>query len=100
MVVDPKEVKDLSNGMVDEIVNGLWVKIEGRDRRKQDGPHPACPNHQFKVTLMEWSFTNTKNKFSFFLQCHIGRSDQEILIIGVCNSGKASNGTGDDHHPL
>jgi hypothetical protein len=34
MVIDPEKVKDLSNGVVDEIVNGLWMEIEGRDRRK------------------------------------------------------------------
>jgi hypothetical protein len=34
MVVDPKKIEDLSNGVVDEIVNGLWIKVEGRDRRE------------------------------------------------------------------
>jgi hypothetical protein len=34
MVVDPEKVEDLSYGVVDKIVNGLWIKIEGRDRWK------------------------------------------------------------------
>jgi len=34
MMVHPEEVEDLSNGVVDEIVNGLWMKVKGRDRRK------------------------------------------------------------------
>jgi hypothetical protein len=34
MVVDSEKIENLSNGVVDKIVNGFWMKVEGRDRRK------------------------------------------------------------------
>jgi hypothetical protein len=34
MVVDSEKIEDLSDSMVDKIVNGLWMKVESRDRRK------------------------------------------------------------------
>ena len=32
MMVEPKKVEDLSDGVVDEIVNRFRMKIESRDR--------------------------------------------------------------------
>jgi hypothetical protein len=34
MVIEPEKIKNLSNSVVDEIVNGLWMKVECRNRRK------------------------------------------------------------------
>jgi hypothetical protein len=67
MVVHIEKIQDLPDGMIDEIVNGFWMKVEGRDRRKQDRTYSTCLEHQFNMAQMEWGFPDGQNEFSPFL---------------------------------
>ncbi len=67
MVVHIEKIKDLPDGMIDEIVNGFWMKVESGKGRKQDSAHSTCLEHQFNMAQMEWSFPDGQNEFSAFL---------------------------------
>ena len=63
MVVDLKEVQDLTNSVIDEIVDRSWLEIEGRDRGKDDGSHPVCLKHQFEMSAMKRGLPNHQDEF-------------------------------------
>jgi len=99
-MIDIEEVKDLSDGMVDKIINRLGAKVESRHGREQNGTHPACLEHELDVALVERGFPDHQNELPPLFQGYIGCPGQEVVIIGMGNSGKRFNGTGNDHHPI
>ena len=98
MVVESEEIEDFSHSMIDEVIDGFGIKVEGRNRREQDSAHSACLKHQFDMAKMEWGFTDDQNEFSPFLERDICGPDQEIFIKRVGNSRKAFDGTGNNDH--
>ena len=98
MVVEAEKIEDFSDSVVDEVIDGFWMKVEGRNRREQDSAYSTCLEHQFDMAQMEWGFTDDQNEFSPLLEGDVCGPDQEILIKRVGNSRKAFNGTGNNYH--
>ena len=85
---DSKIIKYLSNCLINNILNGFRLMIKRRHRRKDVGAHVSSHGHKPQMSFVEWRFSYHKNQFSLFLQGHIRRSYEEIVVIWVGNSGQ------------
>jgi hypothetical protein len=65
MVIDPKKVESFPYGLVDEIIDGFRMVVEGWKRRNDDS---SQLQYQFEMALMQRGLTHQQDKFSFFLE--------------------------------
>src|SRR5512136_1662358 len=48
-VVDPEDIESSSNRVIDDVIQGLWKKVESRDRGEDHGTRVGCIQHQSEV---------------------------------------------------
>ncbi len=61
-----KVIKYLSNGLIDDIINCLWLVIKRGDWWQNMGTHIGCHGHKPEMPLMKWHFSYYKDKFTLF----------------------------------
>jgi len=65
-MLDLKIIKYLSNGLVNDIVDGLGLVIKGGYRGKEMGAHVGGHGHQPEMPFMKRGFPDHENQFSLF----------------------------------
>ncbi len=98
--VNQIEIEDFPYGLVHQIINGPWLTIECGNRWKNDRACVACPNHQFKMSLVERRFSYREHQPPSFLQHNVGGACQQIVVVRIGNTGERLYGTGGDDHAV
>ena len=77
--LQPEQIQDPPDRMVDQIVDGLWIVVERRHRRRDDRAHSAQGQHIFQVDVVQRCFPDQQNKAAPLLERDIGRArDQRV----------------------
>ena len=82
-----KVIKYFPNGLIDKVLNGLWLMIEGGYRRQNVGAHVGGHGHESEMPLMERRFSYDKNQLPLFFKRHIRGPYKEVVRIGIGNPG-------------
>ena len=83
---DIELIQYASNCLIDHIVQSLGPVIEGRDGRKDDGPHAGQGDHAFEMTEMERGFSSDQHQFFSLLEDNISGSHEKIAAYGQRDS--------------
>ena len=79
MVLDLELVKHLTDGLIDDIHDRLWLMIEGRRGGQNDASHFRDGRHVPQVTEMKRSFAWNDDEFATLLEGDVCRAGQEII---------------------
>ena len=82
-VFDAEIVKDLPNGLIDDVFDGLGLMIKGWHRREDVGAHVRRHGHESEMPLVKRGLPDQEGQFAFFFECDIGGPDQEVFCIGI-----------------
>jgi hypothetical protein len=47
---NPEKIQHFAQGMIDQVVNGLWITVKGRNRGEDDSTHFSDLFHVLDVT--------------------------------------------------
>lgn len=100
MVFDPERIKDLSDGLMDDIIDGPGLMVKRWARGKDQGAAHGRHFHYPDMSEMKRSFSYNENQLAFFFQRDIGGPDQKVFIIRMSNSGEGSYRTWNDDHSV
>ena len=99
-MLNPDIIEDFPNGLIDNVVYGFGKMVKRRHRWQDMSSHIGGIGHQSQVALVKGGFADHQDKLSFFFKGHIGGTDDQILIVGMGDTGQGFNGTGNHHHGI
>src|ERR1019366_3242220 len=73
-----EEVEDAVDAAIDQVVDGLRVVIEARDRRGDDGAHFRQCRHVSEVAKVKGAFANHQDQFAPLFQGDVGGTDHQV----------------------
>jgi len=93
---------DVLQNAVDEVagdvVDGLWVVVEGGDHREDRCAGFGDCRHIAKVNEVEGRLAHAKDKWAAFLEADIGGAFDEVGSEALRDSGERAHGAGKNNH--
>ena len=93
-------VQDSQNGLVDDVIDHLWVTIERRHRRENHDAHARKLQHIFEVNVAQGRLAHDQDQFAAFLEHHVGGAVNESVAMALRDGGERSDAARADHHTL
>src|SRR5262249_2250588 len=99
-VLDVELIEDFADRLIDEVLHGLRLMVEGGHRRENDRSHLGGQHHIAQVPEVKRRLAGNEHQLAPFLQCDVGRAHQKVLAEGVGDPRESLHRAGCDDHPV
>src|SRR5262245_38298962 len=73
------------HSVVDDVVEGLWVVVEGGNGRHDDDAHSRKLQHVFQVNVAERSLADEQHEFAAFLENYVSSTMDQVIAVTLRN---------------
>ena len=92
--------EDAAYVLGNQIVDGFWVVIKGRNGRHDDRAGLLRPQHVAQMDAVEGSVSHAKDELAIFFEHYVGGARHEIVAQTVGDGCERAHGAGDDQHGM
>ena len=96
--VDVEQVEAAADRLVDDVVDGLRLVIEGRHRRHDDGAVLGRRQHGLEMAGMQRRLAHHEHQPPPLLQHHVGGAAHQAVGGAIGDVGKRADRAWRDHH--
>lgn len=93
-------IEDSDDRMVDQVIKGAWMVVEGRCGWHQNRARFRRLDHQTKMTEVKRSFANNQHQWASLFQADIGSASDELVVGAIGNSGKSPHAARRYNHSI
>jgi glyoxylase-like metal-dependent hydrolase (beta-lactamase superfamily II) len=97
--LDPEQVERPGDRVLHDVVDGLGLGVEGRDRRRDDAPHLGAGHHVAEVAQVERGLAHEEHEAAALLQDHVGGAGEQVVGVAGGDRGQRAHRAGGDQHP-
>src|SRR5580692_2163904 len=84
----------------DEVIDGLRMMIERRNRGHDHCAGLLHTQHVFQMDAVEGRVTHAKNKFTAFFEHDVRSARDEVVAHAASDGGQSAHGTRNDNHRI
>ncbi len=93
-------VEHARDDVIDDVVDGLRMVVEGRHRRHDRHAHARELEHVLEMHLGERRLAHHQDEPAALLDHHVGGAVHQVLAVAVGDAGERAHGARDHHHAL